>query len=357
MPGFQLAYETYGRLNAAKSNAILLFHAMTGSQHAAGWNPGVPGLAVRWTEECQTGWWDAFIGPGCALDTDHYFIICANHLGSCYGSTGPASINPATGRPYGASFPSIATTDILASQWRLVEFLGIDCLLAAMGGSIGGLLALELSVTHPERVRGVVPIASGSEVTTLQRLLNFEQILAIENDPDFQGGDYYPGTGPQRGLALARMIAHKTFISLRAITERARDEILPLPGTLHRAPQSNLESYMLHQGEKFVQRFDANSYLRIVEAWQDFDLLRFHPDATLAGLFTRLRPVHFLLFTIDSDVCFYPEEQETFAAQLKAAAVPHLRNTVHSEKGHDSFLLEPNLYAPQIRHFLESLRD
>jgi homoserine O-acetyltransferase/O-succinyltransferase len=351
----QLAYETYGRLAPDRSNAILLFHAMTGSQHAAGFNPSVPGLSVAWTEECQEGWWDRFIGPGKALNTDLYCIICVNHLGGCYGSTGPSSINPETGRPYGSAFPAITTTDMLRSQLLLLESLGISRLLAAIGGSIGGLLSLELAVRYPELVRGVVPIASGSTVTNLQRLLNFEQILAIQNDPNFAGGDYYEGSRPVAGLALARMIAHKTFISLKAIDERARDEVVhPGEAPLGYRPRTRQESYMLHQGHKFTQRFDANSYLRVVEAWQTFDLLRDDPETSRTELFRRIKALRFLLFSIDSDVCFYPEEQEQLAAELKAAGVPHLRSTVHSDKGHDAFLLEPELFSAQLTHFLHS---
>lgn len=356
LAGLQLAYETYGRLASDGSNAILLFHAMTGSQHAAGVNPFVPGLSVQWTEGCQEGWWDRFIGPGKALDTDRYFIICVNHLGGCYGSTGPSSINPETGRPYGRAFPFITTTDILRSQMLLLESLGISRLLAAIGGSIGGLLSLELAVRYPHWVRGVVPIASGSTVTNLQRLLNLEQILAIQNDPHFAGGDYYGGDRPDSGLALARMIAHKTFISLKAIEERARDEVIhPEETPLGYRLRTSQESYMLHQGRKFTQRFDANSYLRIVEAWQSFDLLRDEPGASRVALFRRLKGLRFLLFSIDSDVCFYPEEQEQLAAELKAAGVRYLRSTVHSDKGHDSFLLEPELFSAQLTHFLHTL--
>lgn len=354
--GLQLAYETYGQLAPNRSNAVLVFHALTGSQHAAGRNPAVPGLRVHWNAECQEGWWDRFIGPGRALDTRKYFVICANFLGGCYGSTGPTSEDPRSGRPYGGNFPSLTTTDILRSQMLLLDHLGIERLLAAVGGSIGGLLATELAVRYPERVCGVVPIASGASVTTLQRLLNLEQILAIQNDPHFAGGHYYSGPSPSAGLALARMIAHKTFISLHAINERARDEIVRSEdGLTSYQPHSNQESYMLHQGRKFTERFDANSYLRIVEAWQTFDLQRDFPGLSRVEIFHRAAQTRFLLYTIDSDVCFYPEEQEQMAAELKTAGVTHLRSTVHSEKGHDSFLLEPELYKAQLAHFLANL--
>ena len=171
-----LAYETYGTLNAERSNAILVFHALTGSQHAAGVNLTVPGVEPLWTDECVTGWWDDFIGPGKALDTDLYFVICINYLGSCYGSTGPRSLNPKTGKSYGSRFPKISAEDIVRSQLCLLEHLGIHCLHAAVGGSLGGMLAILLAARFPDRVKRVIPLASGFETTVIQRVQNFEQI-------------------------------------------------------------------------------------------------------------------------------------------------------------------------------------
>ena len=171
-----LAYETYGRLNEAKSNAVLVFHALTGSQHAAGHNAAVPGVGDLWTSECQAGWWDGFVGPGKALDTNRFHVICANYVGGCYGSTGPSSISPATGKPYGSAFPRITFSDIVDSQIRLLDHLGIGQLYATVGASIGGLLCLSLATRYPDRVRVVIPVGSGLTVTPLQRIHNFEQI-------------------------------------------------------------------------------------------------------------------------------------------------------------------------------------
>jgi len=347
----EIAYETYGTLNTDRSNAILVFHAMTGSQHAAGWNPSVPEAGGRWTEECYEGWWDSFIGEGKPIDTRRFFVICANVLGGCYGSTGPASTDPRTGRPYGAAFPQITIPDMVRAQLLLLDHLGIDRLHAAIGGSIGGLMVLDLAMRYPSRVARAVPIASGMEVTPLQRLHNFEQIAAIQNDRDFQGGNYYEARLPIAGLALARMIAHKTFVSLDMLKQRARNEIAPhaeFLGTYR--IQDPHESYMLHQGTKFTKRFDANSYLRILEAWQSFVCPLFDPVAPVTD--TAWTNIPFLIFTIDSDVCFYPEEQEKLARLLADRGAPCLRTTVHSDKGHDSFLLEPDLFAPHLHYFL-----
>lgn len=349
-----LAYETYGELNAAKDNAILLFHAMTGSQHAAGSNRQVPEVGALWTEDCHLGWWDSFIGPGKALDTRLHFIICANYLGGCYGSTGPSSINPETGRPYGSAFPKISIMDIVASQVRLLDHFGIEKVHAVIGASIGGMLSLSFATKYPDRARLVIPIAAGAATTPLQRLLNFEQAFAIEADPAFRGGDYYDGPFPSKGLAHARMIAHKTFVALQTLDRRARRVIEPLPAEFSSYEVSDpLESYMLYQGRKFVQRFDANSYLRILEAWQRYDLPAQAGVSSLHELFECCREQSYLVFSIDSDVSFYPEEQAALVRALKRARVPAMHITVHSEKGHDAFLTQPELFTPHLVYALE----
>jgi len=343
-----LAYETYGRLSPQRDNAVLVFHALTGSQHAAGINRSVLEVGRLWTDEMHEGWWDLFIGPGRTLDTDRLFVVCANYLGGCYGSTGPTSPGP-DGMPWGPSFPQVTFADIVRSQLVLLDHLGIDRLHAVIGASTGGMAALTLATLFPDRVQRVVLIGTGLEVTPLQRVHNFEQIQAVENDPNFAGGLYDPDAPPDRGMALARMIAHKTFISLRAMTRRSRQEVKRTEDdegwyTLNHP----LESYMLHQGRKFARRFDANSYLRILDAWNRFDLLEDARCDSFEELFGRCRDQHYLVFTIDSDACYYPEEQEGIVDALEAARVPHRHVTVHSEKGHDSFLLEPELYAPYL---------
>ena len=354
LPRFTLAYEMYGRMNADRSNVVLLFHAMTGSQHAAGINTHVPGLGDRWTDEVHGGWWDGFIGPDKALDTRKYCVVCANHLGGCYGSTGPASINPETGRRWGPSFPVLRMSDIVDAQMRLLDHLGVRKLHAVVGASIGGFLCLLTATRYPDRVHLVMPIGTGVETTTYQRIINFEQVTAIESDPHFRGGDYYDGPHPDQGLALARRIVHKTFVSLDALQERARREVVS-----ERPPYGwyemnhPVESYMLHQGEKFVRRFDANTYLRLLDAWQWFDLVAEAGARDFHDLFHRCRDQEFLVLSIDSDHSFPPQEQAKLVQLLKRAHVPVMWITVHSDKGHDSFLLEPRLFTPHIQQQLD----
>lgn len=343
-----LAYETYGELNADRSNAVLVFHALTGSQHAAGVNLAVPGVGELWSDENRIGWWDGYIGPGKGIDTDEFFVVCVNYLGGCYGTTGPTSIDPATGRRYGARFPYITFADMVDSQIPLLDALGIDRLRAVVGGSTGGYMVQSFATRYPERVEVVIPIASGARATSLQRIHNLEQIAAIQNDPHFQGGDYYDGPKPTGGLALARMIQHKTFVSISALKFRARSEVNTSDGPGTYRLMHSVESYMWHQGRKFVLRFDANTYLRIMYAWQSVDLIAEAGVADFAELYARSRSHRYLVFTIDSDVCFYPEEQDELLGYLDAAGVPYEHVVVHSDKGHDSFLIEPDLYAKHL---------
>ncbi|MBU0677383.1 MAG: homoserine O-acetyltransferase [Verrucomicrobia bacterium] len=348
-----VAYETYGNLSPERDNAILLFHALSGSQHAAGVNPAVPGVGDLWTDECHVGWWDGFIGPGRALDTDHFYVICANYIGGCSGSTGPRTINTATGKVYGGSFPRITFNDIVDSQIRLLDHLGIDKLHATIGGSLGGMLGINLATRYPERVKIVIPVAAGIEVTILQRIQNFEQIFAIEEDPYFNSGNYYDGPLPDKGLALARMIAHKTYVSLDTMKRRARREVIQREDNLHKYTITHpVESYLLHQGQKFVRRFDANTYIRIMDAWQHSDLARAAGVDTPKEAFERCKEQRFMVFSIDSDVSFYPDEQAELVHLLKQCDVPVQHITVHSENGHDSFLLEPDLFTPHLTYTL-----
>ena len=343
LPAFTLAYECYGELNADRTNAVLLFHAMTGSQHAAGYNPHVSQAGKYWTKDCHAGWWDSFIGSKRALNTDELCVICINYIGGCYGSTGPESIDAETGAPYHEHFPILSIADVVNSQVLLLDHLKIHVLRAVIGPSTGGLMALDFSVRYPDRVRFVIPVAAGLSTETLQRLYIFEQICAIENNADAEG------------LMLARMIAHKTFVSLHTIEQRAHAKVRApdIPFMFHQTKRAE-ESYMIHQGKKFMQRFSRYSYLLILEMWLLFSLQEGDKDATLESVFARCRAQQYLIFSISSDVCFYPEQQNTLHKLLKRVGIPSTYITVHSDKGHDSFLLEPELYAPYLRYTLEN---
>ena len=355
LPGIRIAYESWGELNADRTNAIFVFHALSGSHHATGINPAIEGIGDLWQAEMHDGWWGDMIGSGKALDTRKYYIICANYLGGCYGSTGPSSVNPQTGKPWGSAFPAVTAADQVEVFVRLMDHLGIDALHAVVGPSIGGLVALTFATRFPTRVRNVIAIAAGYKTTVLNRLIQFEQILAIENDPYFNAGDYYEAEAPLYGLALARMISHKTFVHLDAIERRARQDVVQPDDVLawYRV-RDQFQSYMLHQGKKFVRRFDANTYLRIIDMWSRYNATEEGDAESPVDLFGRARLAgqRWLVFSIDSDFCFYPEEQAELVKHLEEAKVDVMHITVHSDKGHDSFLLEPDLYTPHIKWLL-----
>lgn len=352
-----LAYELYGEISEARDNVIVVFHAITGSQHAAGINRHVEGVDGRWTEEVHRGWWDGFIGPGRAMDTERYAVLCVNYLGGCYGSTGPSSVNPATGERYGSSFPQVSLTDIVDSQARLLDELGIEKVHAVIGGSVGGMMASVFATRYPQRVDVVISIAAGLRTTTLQALLNFEQMMAILRDPNFRGGDYYDGDAPNVGLSVARTIGHKMFVSLAALSERARGQVIQNVHLGGYEIKSPLESYMLHHSEKFVERFDANTYLTVMRIWQHFDLVVEVGGTSMEDVLSRCTHQRWQVFTVDSDVCFYPEEQTEMYNTLLEVGVPVRRFTLHSEKGHDSFLTEPHLYEALIQDVLSGWHD
>jgi len=348
-----VAYETFGTLNAQKDNAILVFHALSGSQHLCGFNPAVEGVGEKWNEVCQVGWWNEFVGPGKAIDTDRFFVVCANYFGGCYGSTGPSSINPRTNKEYGGDFPHISFGDIVDAQIPLFDHLEISCFHAVIGPSLGGMMAINFAARYPNRVKRVIPIACGIESTILARAHNLEQILAIENDPNFCNGHYYDGPAPLRGLALARMISHKTFVSLYAMEARMSDKCEQEKDEFSWYKITTpLESYILHQGRKFLKRFDANTYLYLIAAWTHFHLAKDCGAKDYREVFKDCGHQEYLVFTIDSDVCFYPDEQEYIVEQLQNSAIAVQYVIVHSNKGHDSFLLEPELYRDAIRNML-----
>ena len=348
-----LAYETIGNLNESCSNAILVFHALSGSQHISGYNPAVENTDNRWTNECKKGWWSDFVGPDKIIDTNNFFVICVNYFGGCYGSTGASSINPKTNKRYGSSFPKINFSDIVDSQIPLFNFLNIESFHTVIGSSLGGMMALNFSSRYPERANRVISIACGLRAPILTKTHNLEQILAIENDHNFRNGDYYENKFPEKGLMLARMISHKTFVSLKYMKSRMSDKCEQNEGDFSWYKiKTPLESYLLYQGHKFSKRFDANTYIHLIAAWSNFDLKDDCFSKQDSEIFSNCSHQKHLIFTIDSDCCFYPEEQEELYDALSKANINVDYITVPSEKGHDSFLLEPDLYAEGIKGML-----
>lgn len=340
LKALDIAYETYGTLNAEKDNAILICSPLTTDAHAAGWHEG----------DRKPGWWDDMIGPGKAIDTDRYFVIAQNMLGGCKGTTGPSSINPDTGKPYGSSFPRISVEDMVRAQRLLVEYLGIDVLEAVIGGSMGGMQALQWSVGYPDKLRKCLCIAASASLTA--QALGFEVIgrKVIVNDPNFHGGDYYDKPSrPDGGLAYARMIGHITYLSAMAMHQKFGRNLRPgfEPGPFETGFE--VESYLNHQGESFVSRFDANSYLHITHAMDRFDLESRH--GSLENAF-RDAQAEFLLVALSSDWLFPPEQTRDLGRTLlnlkKVASVVEL----HSPHGHDAFLLEVEHLSNVIRAFL-----
>ena len=352
----QLAYETYGSLNADKSNAILLFHALTGSHHAHGYNDDLPEAGEFWQPEYYEGWWDRMIGPGKPLDTERYFIICANFVGSCYGSTGPASLAP-DGEPWGSRFPLVNANDQARAQVRLLDHYGIERF-ALVGPSVGGMLSLAFTNLYPERVRTVIIIGADYKPAIEHKLSGFEQFCAIEMDEKYRAGRYPLNDPPLRGVALARIICHKHFVYQKGLAKRARKGCSPdRKGLLTWfTPMESTQSYMLHQGTKFAKRFDANAYIRIINMWTSFDLEAITGRSTDEA-FRRFAEygIPFMLFSINTDCCFTSRAISAFHRRLVKNGVQAQYRCIHSEKGHDSFLIEPELYEAEIKAFLQNV--
>ena len=323
----QVAYETYGTLNAAKTNAVLVLHAFSGDAHAAG----------------EGGWWSKMIGPGRGFDTDQYFVICSNVLGGCRGTTGPGSINPQTGCPWGLSFPGVTITDMVRLQKMLIDHLGIARLLAVAGGSMGGMQALEWAVTYPDQVAAALPIATTARHSAQQIAFNEVGRQAIMADPDWKGGNYYGGRPPARGLSVARMVGHITYLSDESMREKF--------GRRLRAPdQFEVESYLQHQGNKFVDRFDANSYIYITRAMDSFDLSE---RGTLASLFERV-PTRFLVLSFTSDWLYPSYQSLEIVSALRSRNCDVAYCNLASNYGHDTFLVEVQEQTELVRGFLAS---
>jgi homoserine O-acetyltransferase/O-succinyltransferase len=343
---YALAYETYGTLNAARSNAVLVCHALNASHHVAGTYAGQPK---------SEGWWDNLVGPGKPLDTERFFVIGVNNLGSCFGSTGPMQVNPASGRPWGAGFPVVTVEDWVDSQARLMDALGIERLAAVIGGSLGGMQALDWALRHAERVRHCIAVATAPNLSAQNIAFNEVARRAIVTDPEFHGGHYYDhGTIPRRGLRVARMIGHITYLSDDVMAEKFGRTLRN--GALGYSTQDvefQIESYLRHQGDKFSEYFDANTYLLITRALDYFDPARaFGGDLTRA--FARAR-AKFQLVSFSTDWRFSPARSRELVKALVDNRIDVSYAEIDAPHGHDAFLLDDARYHALLRARFERI--
>ena len=344
---FTLAYQAYGELNAAKTNAILICHALTGDQFAADPHP-VTG---------RPGWWSTLIGPGKPVDTNRYFVICANIIGGCMGSSGPAEINPATGTAWGLDFPVITIGDMVRAQALLLDALGIKQLFAVMGGSMGGMQALEWASSYPERVFAAIPIATAARHSSQNIAFHEVGRQAIMADPEWAGGAYHKtGRNPARGLAVARMAAHITYLSEAALHRKFGRNLQDRAAVTYGFDADfQVESYLRHQGSTFVDRFDANSYLYITRAMEYFDLAAEHGHQLTNAY--RNSPVRFLLLSFTSDWLFPTAESKAIVKALSAASASVSFVEIETDKGHDAFLLDEPEFTRVIQGFLDGCAE
>lgn len=336
---FTLAYQTYGELNAEKSNVVLVCHALTGDQYVAGRHP-VTG---------KSGWWDLMVGPGLPLDTNRYFVICVNVLGGCMGTTGPKEVDPATGKTWGPSFPFVTVADMVRAQVMVLDHLGIDQLFCVIGGSMGGMQVLEWAVSYPERVFSAVPVATAARHSAQNIAFHEVGRQAIMADPEWREGNYLlHGTNPHAGLAVARMAAHITYLSEAALRRKFGRKLQDRDAlSFGFDADFQVESYLRHQGSTFVDRFDANSYLYITRAMDYFDVAAEH-GGHLASAF-RNTPVRFCVISFTSDWLFPTPESREIVHALTAEAANVSFVEVKTDKGHDAFLLdEPEFFKTLV---------
>ena len=339
-----IAYQTYGELNAAKSNAVLICHALTGDQHVANVHP-VTG---------KPGWWETMVGPGRPIDTDRYFVICSNVVGGCMGTTGPASTNPATGKPYGLDLPVVTIRDMVRAQAMLVDHFGIDQLFCVAGGSMGGMQVLQWAASYPERVFCALPIATATRHSSQNIAFHEVGRQAVMADPEWAGGRYFErGLQPTKGLAVARMAAHITYMSDEALHRKFGRKLQNRSApTFSFDADFQIESYLRHQGSTFVERFDANSYLYVTRAMDYFDLADDY-DGVLARAFTGTK-TRFCVVSFTSDWLFPTSDSRAVIHALNASGASVSFVEVETDKGHDAFLLDvPDLIAT-TRGFLDS---
>jgi homoserine O-acetyltransferase len=342
--GLEVAYNTYGRLNDARSNAVLVCHALSGDQHAASRHPltGKP------------GWWANMVGPGLPLDTDRYFVISTNVIGGCSGSTGPSSTDPTTGEPYGLKFPVVTVADMVRAQAMLLDALGIETLYAAVGGSMGGMQVLQFAADYPQRLFSAVCIACAARHSAQNIAFHEVGRQAIMADPDWRGGDYArQGVRPEKGLAVARMAAHITYLSEAALQRKFGRELQRDGLSWGFDADFQVESYLRHQGAAFVDRFDANSYLYITRALDYFDLAASH-GGSLAEAFRGARDVRFCVFSFSSDWLYPTPESRQIVRALNAAGAQVSFVEIESDKGHDAFFLEEPVFHAALTGFLRS---
>jgi homoserine O-acetyltransferase len=336
-----VSYQTLGTLSPARDNAILVCPALSGDAHVAGTDPHTG----------RPGWWDYHVGPGKAIDTGKFFVICASVLGGCGGTTGPASLRPGTGKPFGMDFPPVTVRDMVSMQIKLLDHLGIPQLFAVIGGSMGGMQALALAADHPQRVRVCIPIATCFSHTAMQIAFNEIGRHAILSDPDWNGGDYSASRRPVHGLAVARMVGHVTYLSEFAMTHKfGRQRRLEQAANGDKSSPFSVETYLQHQGENFVKRFDPNSYLYLTRAIDQFDLFENGPAAeTLRHVCSR-----FLVISFESDWLYPPAQSRELVRLLKRAGIPATYINIGTEYGHDSFLIENPAFAGVVRNYLEN---
>lgn len=339
-----LAYETYGALNHAKSNAILICHALSGDAHVAGFHLGAD----------KGGWWEIMVGPGKAIDTGRYFVICSNILGSCMGSTGPSSINPKTGKAYGLAFPVVTIADMVKAQKALIDHLGIGKLLSVIGGSIGGMQTLEWSISFPSMVFSAIPLATAQRHSALAIAFNEVARQAIMADPHWQHGDYYEGQKPDLGLAVARMIGHITYLSDTAMRNKFGRRLQDKNDfSFNFDADFQVESYLRHQGTKFVNRFDANSFLYITKAADYFDLTN-KRTADQQSVFSRAE-ARYLVVSFTSDWLYPTRKSKAMVKAMKKHNINVSFCEIEAEWGHDAFLLPNPRLADMLSGFLDRM--
>lgn len=340
-----LAYETYGTLDSQAQNAVLILHALTGDSHAAGYYD---------KSDAKPGWWDIMIGPGKPIDTDRYFVICSNVIGGCMGSTGPTSIDPATGRPYGLTFPVITVGDMVRAQKRLVAHLGVQKLLCAIGGSMGGMQVLEWAVRYPDMVRAAVPLATTTKHSALAIAFNEVARQAIMADPKWNGGDYNAEDKPGHGLAVARMIGHITYLSdeaMRQKFDRRLQDRCEISFGFDEA-DFQVESYLRYQGQKFVDRFDANSFLYVTKAADYFNLEATHGCGSAVAAFAKAR-CRFLVASFTSDWLYPTYQSRAMVQAMKKNGLDVSFVEIDARWGHDAFLLPNGNLSGLIARFLD----